>query len=99
MHINPQNRLTTGFWTDVANSAFKLLKQSPKTTTEQHNSPLWFYSNLAFPFRREWASKGYFMIKDIIDSDGELPMLTELHERTLKSNHLDYETLRFYYNT
>ena len=39
------------------------------------------------------------MIKDIIDSDGELPMLTELHERTLKSNHLDYETLRFYYNT
>ena len=36
MHINPQNHLTTGFWTDVANSAFKLLKalkQQPSNTT------------------------------------------------------------------
>ena len=87
------------FRADVASSACKLLKQGPKSTTDLHNPPpLWFNSSLEFPFRKEWAKKGYHLIRDISNDDLELLMLTESQEKTLKINHLDYETLKFNYN-
>ena len=57
--------------------------------------PLWYNSSLAFKFRKEWANKGYFLIKDILDEEGALLTLNDLQTRDLKINFLDYITLKF----
>ena len=83
------------FWADVAKGAFDLLRKSkPNNTIELHNAPIWYNSSLSFQFRKEWASKGYFLIKDILDEEGALLTLNDLQTRELKINFLDYITLK-----
>ena len=83
------------FSVDVAKGAFDLLRKlKPNDTIELHNAPLWYNSSLAFQSKKEWAAKGYFLIKDILDEEGALLTLNDLQTRDLKINFLDYITLK-----
>ena len=79
----------------MAKGAFDLLRKlKPNNTIELHNAPFWYNSSLAFQFKKEWAGKGYFLIKDILDEEGALLTLNDLQTRDLKINFLDYITLK-----
>ena len=89
-------RVKNKFWADVAKGAQMLLVTFDiNNMMDLHRSPLWYNSTLPLQFRSEWAQKGYMLIKDILNARGFLLTLDELHNRNLKINYLDYETLKF----
>ena len=67
-----------------------------KNIHDLHNSPLWHNSALAIQ-RKDCAEKGYTLVKDILNAEGLIYTLNELHEMNLNINFLEYETLKFDY--
>ena len=49
--------------------------------------PLW-YGNLEY--RRDWDNRGYHIVRDIMNENGELLTKVELNAKGLKINLLDY---------
>ena len=87
------------FWRDIILSVQKLEKVCKIFNHVQlQGSPLWYNSKLKLSFRKEWAKKGYLIIKDILNDQGSLMTKEELNERGLKIHFLDYENLKFNYN-
>ena len=83
-------------WADVARGAQVFLENlKPQNFSEFVNSPLWHNSHLLFQYRQDLSNKGYRLIKDILDTHGDLLSLDDIHKKCLKINHLDYKTLRF----
>ena len=93
---NLQAEIKNKFWKDIILSARKLENVCIITNYIQiQNIPLWYNSQLNLGYRREWAEKGYFIIKDILNGLGYLMTKEELNERGLKIHFLDYESLKF----
>ena len=62
------------FLADVARRAEVFLENlTPKISVNKFvNSPLWHDSHLSFQYRQDRANKGYCLIKDILDKQGDL---------------------------
>ena len=88
-------KIDNPFWSDVAQACEFLLVKVNKENSMPYNIPLWFNSNLNIGFKREWFNKGYTKLSDILDTDGIIFSHTEMKERGLNLNFLEYEKLRF----
>ena len=52
--------------------------------------PLWHNSKLKIEYRKQLDTKGYHILNDILNINGTLMALTELREKGLKVNFLEY---------
>ena len=69
-------------WSDVAHGACRLQKFQNRNAYQNritHNS------KLSLQFRHDWVNRGYRLIKDILNIEGELMTITELHKKALKN--------------
>ena len=90
-----QQKTHNKFWLEVLKgliqffSTFKI-----KTTLQVQWMPLWFNSILDFEYRRNWYEKGYTVLGDILNEYGDIMTITELSERGLIINFLDYYKIK-----
>ena len=53
---------------------------------------------LSFPYRKNWANKGYFLINDLFHIKGKLLPLKRFQENGLEMNHLNFVALKYNFN-
>ena len=82
------------FWKDTAKAINELYTTLTYNNTNQiYNAPLWHNSKFEIAYRREWEEKGFHIISDILDEEGNLPTERELKAQGVKINFLDYYTM------
>ena len=82
------------FWKDTAKAINELYNTLTYNNTNQiYNAPLWHNSKFEIPYRREWEEKGFHIISDILDEEGNLLTERELNVQGVKINFLDYHTM------
>ena len=52
--------------------------------------PLWYNSQLNLEYRRDWEQKGYLILNDILDDNGEIYTRNKMLDRNLNIHFLDY---------
>ena len=57
--------------------------------------PLWHNTLVNIEYRKNWESKGYHIVDDIISNNGFIYTENELKDRGLKINFLDYAKLKY----
>ena len=93
------SKIKNDFWKDIILSVQKLEKVCNIFNHAQlQSSPLWYNGQLKLSYRQEWANKGYYIIRDILNDQGSLMTNEELNGRGLKIHFLDYENLKFNFN-
>ena len=79
------------FWKDMVRSVIRLTSNFKiRNTTQLHLMPLWYSGELDLGFRQSWKNKGYMVVGDILNQNGELLTKEELKEKDLTINFLDY---------
>ena len=86
MHIDWLRMRNNKLLADVARRAEVFLENlTPKISVNKFvNSPLWHESHLSFQYRQDWANKGYRLIKDILNKQGDLMSLEDIHKKISK---------------
>ena len=75
------------FQRDMVNSVTSLTRNFKiKNITHLHLMPLWYNSGLEFEFRKRWKNKGYFMVGDKLNKNGEIFPKEECIEKDLQIN-------------
>ena len=82
------------FWKDMVRCIINLNKTLKFTKWIQiQNMPLWYNSALNIEYRKNWENKGYHILNDVLDNNGNLFTLEKMNENGINMNFLDYHKL------
>ena len=83
------------FWKDMVRCIINLNKSLKFTKMIQiQKMPLWYNSALNIDYRKNWENKGYHILNDVLDNNGNLFTMEKMNENRINMNFLDYH--KFY---
>ena len=84
-------KIKNKFWKDMLEACILLYKNIKyKNALQIHSMPLWYSHNINLEYKKEWDSKGYHNLGDILNNNGDLFTQAEFLSRGLKIHFIDY---------
>ena len=79
------------FWKDMIEACIHLYKNIKyKNALQIYSMPLWYNNNINLEYKKDWDSKGYQNLCDILNNNGDLFTQADLILRGLKIHFIDY---------
>ena len=79
------------FWKDMIEACIHLYKSIKyKNALQIYTMPLWYNNSIKLEYKKDWDSKGYQNLRDILNNKGDLFTQVDLISRGLKIHFIDY---------